>query len=108
MAIETGFFAQESKLTPELSFDLMFYASSLLHNRSLDNLVSYLEIRYGIQIRKQLLDERFREKTVHFVKAVLRRLIHEQFLEMLFSKDFFPTIIMLGSKIPPNSIFPAI
>jgi len=89
LAIETGFYARESKLTPELFFDLMFYTASLSHNRSLDNLVSYLEIRYGIQIRKQSLDERFSEKTVHFVKAVLSRLIHGQFSEMLFSKEFF-------------------
>ena len=75
-------------MTPELFFDLLFYASSLSHNSSLDNLVSYLEIRYGIQVRKQSLDERFSERAVHFVKAVLSRLIHEQFSEMLYSQEF--------------------
>jgi hypothetical protein len=66
----------------------MFYAASLSHNSSLEYLASYLENHYGIQIRKQSLDERFSEKTVEFVKRVLIRLIYEQFSESLFCKEF--------------------
>ena len=84
----TGFFQRTSKLTPEVFFDLMFYACSLSENSSLEYLVSYLESRYGIEIRKQSLDERFSEKAVNFVKSVLSRLICEQFSEVLVSKDF--------------------
>jgi hypothetical protein len=66
----------------------MFYASSLSENSSLEYLVSYLASRYGIEMRKQSLDERFSEKTVNLVKSVLSRLISEQFSELLFCEDF--------------------
>ena len=73
MAVETGFSQRSSKLTPEVFFDLLFYAVSLGHNSSLEYLVSYLGSKYGIEMRKQSLDERFSEKAVNFVKQVLIR-----------------------------------
>jgi hypothetical protein len=69
-------------------FDLMFYATSLSQNSSLEYLVSYLESRYGIQMRKQSLNDRFCEKSVNFVKVVLIRLINNQFSDMLFTQGF--------------------
>jgi len=66
----------------------MFYAVSLSQNSSLEYLASYLENRYGIEFRKQSLDERFSEKTVNFVKTVLSRLISEQFSSVLYSEEF--------------------
>ena len=88
MAIETGFCQRTSKLSPEIFFDIMFYVSSKTQNSSLENSVSYLESKYGIDIRKQSLDEKFTEKTVIFVKAVLSRLINSQFSEFLYREDF--------------------
>lgn len=75
-------------MTPEVFFDLMFYASSLSQNSSLEYLVSYLKSHHGIEMRKQSLDERFSEKTIHFVKSVLSQLIREQFSDMLYCDDF--------------------
>jgi len=88
LAIETGFSERSSKLPPDVFFDLLFYASSLSHNSSLEYLVSYLDRRYGIQIRKQSLDERFSEKTLKFVKSVLSRLICAQFSDVLYCEKF--------------------
>jgi len=88
LAKETGFSIRESKLSPEVFFSLLFFASSLSHNSSLEHLVSHLDSSHGIDIRKQSLDERFTEKTVGFVKAVLSRLIQAQFSDMLFSDNF--------------------
>ena len=88
LAIDTGFCQRTSPLAPEVFFDLLFYAVSLSQNSSLEYLVSYLDTQYGIQIRKQSLDARFTERTVDFVKAVLSRLLSEQFSGMLFSADF--------------------
>ena len=51
-------------------------------------MVSHLNTNYGIDIRKQSLDERFTEKTVNFVKSVLKRLISEQFSDLLYCKEF--------------------
>ena len=67
---------------------MMFFASSLGRNSSLEYLASYLERQYGIVIRKQSLDERFSEKCVNFVKAVLNRLIRVKCSGMLFSENF--------------------
>ena len=88
MAIETGFCQRSSKLTPSVFFDLMFYATSLSQNISLEYLVSYLDNQYCIEIRKQSLDERFNERTVNFVKSVLSRLIREQFSGVLYCEEF--------------------
>jgi len=88
LAIETGFSQRSSKLTSEVFFDLMFYAVSLSQNSSLEYLVSYLASQYGIEICKQSLDERFNERTVHFVKSVLSRLIREQFSKALYCESF--------------------
>jgi hypothetical protein len=74
-------------LTPEVFFDLLFYASSLSQNSSLEYLVSYLDAKYGIDIRKQSLDERFTEKTVNFVERVLLRLISGQFSDLLYPEE---------------------
>ena len=88
LAVETGFSQRSSKLTPEVFFDLLFYAVSLSHNSSLEYLVSYLESKYGIEMRKQSLDERFSEKAVNFVKQVLLRLINEQLSTLLYHEGF--------------------
>ena len=69
-------------------FDLLFYPASLSQNSSLDYLVSYLDAKYGIDIRKQSLDGRFTEKTVQFVKRVLMRLIGAQFSDLLYCEEF--------------------
>jgi hypothetical protein len=86
LAIQTGFCKRKSKLSPEVFFDLLFFASSRSHNRSLEHLVSHLSSRHDIDIQKQSLDERFTEKTVLFVKTVLRRLIEVQFSDWLNAK----------------------
>ena len=88
LAKETGFSQRDSKLSPDVFFDLLFFASSVSHNSSLEHLVAHLDSSHGIEIRKQSLDERFTEKTVAFVKAVLSRLIQAQFSDMLISENF--------------------
>ena len=90
MAAETGFSQRHSKLTATVFFDLLFYATSLSQNSSLEYLVSYLGDQYGIHICKQSLDERFHERTVNFVKSVLSELIREQFSRVLYSESFLP------------------
>jgi IS4 transposase len=88
LAIELGFCRRTSKLSPEIFFDLLFYATSLHQNSSLEYLVSYLESKYGIVMRKQSLDDRFTDRSVNFVKRVLAELIRAQFSDMLYSEQF--------------------
>jgi hypothetical protein len=56
---------------------------------SLSFMVSALESEYGVQISKQALDERFHEKCVSYVKAVLNELLQELF-EGLYSRMLLP------------------
>jgi len=51
-------------------------------------LVTCLDAKYGIDMRKQSLDERFTEKTVCFVECVLLRLINGQFSDLLYCEEF--------------------
>jgi hypothetical protein len=98
LAEETGFCQRSSKLTPAVFFDLLFYAASLSQNCSLEYLVSCLGARYGIDMRKQSLDERFNERTVHFVKRVLCELIREQFSKVLYGEDFLSSFAHVRIK----------
>ena len=88
LAIESGFRCRESKLTPALFFDLLFYASSLSQNSSLEHLISRLESVHGIEMKKQSLNDRFTKKAVNFVKSVLSCLIRAQFSDMLIFEGF--------------------
>jgi hypothetical protein len=85
-------------LTPEVFFDLLFYAVSLSQNSSLEYLVSYLSSQYGIELCKQSLDERFSEKAVTFVKSVLSQLIIEQFSPILYCEAFLSDFIHVRIK----------
>jgi hypothetical protein len=91
IAKETGFGKRRSKLSPSVFFDLVFYAMSLSRNTSLEYQVSFLESKYGIELCKQSLDERFNEKTVKFVRGVLSGLIKAQLKDHLYSESLFST-----------------
>jgi len=76
-AREVGFCKRESKLSPALFFDLLFYCSTLKEEISLSQMVVYLKDRHQISLRKQSLDERFTDKCVAFIKTVLQELLEE-------------------------------
>jgi hypothetical protein len=98
LAVETGFSQRSSKLTPDIFFDLLFYSVSLSQNSSLEYLVSYLDKQYGIEMRKQSLDERFNERAVKFVKSVLSSLIREQFSNVLYCEAFLSNFNHVRTK----------
>jgi hypothetical protein len=56
---------------------------------SLSYMVSVLDSEFGVLIGKQSLNERFNEKCVFYIKAVLSEVIEEQF-ENLYSKELLP------------------
>jgi hypothetical protein len=51
-------------------------------------MVSYLESECGVFIKKQSLDERFNEKCVSFIKAVLSEVIQDK-LQQIYHPDLF-------------------
>ena len=91
-------------MTPALFFDLLFYASSLSQNSSLEHLVSRLESVYGIEMEKQSFDERFTEKAVGCVKSVLSCLIRAQFSDMLISEGFLSDFNYVRIKDYPSGM----
>jgi hypothetical protein len=84
LAVETGFCRRASKLKPEVFFELLFYCVSRTENSSLSFMVSYLESKFGITIRKQSLDDRFTASCVDYVQAVLKEVMNER-LRFIYS-----------------------
>jgi len=81
-AIAVGFFKRESKLSPALFFDLLFYCSTLNEEVSLSQMVVYLQERHHVSLRKQSLNNRFTERSVDFVKLVLKELLEDKFHQL--------------------------
>jgi hypothetical protein len=107
LAVSSGFCKRNSKLSPEVFFDLLFYTVSNTEAGSLSFMVSLLKSEFGIDIKKQSLDERFNERCVEFVKAVLKEVLREQFAK-LYSGELLPSFFRIRIKdstkflIPPN------
>ncbi|MDR0744310.1 MAG: IS4 family transposase, partial [Tannerella sp.] len=87
-AVMSGFCQRNSKLNPELFFELLFYTVSRTENSNLSFMCSYLENRYGIGISKQSLDERFNEQCVSFLKSVLCEILQSK-LSNVYSTELF-------------------
>ncbi|KAA6344141.1 hypothetical protein EZS27_000695 [termite gut metagenome] len=79
-----GFCRRESKLKPSVFFELLFYCASRTENSSLSFMVSYLESKFGIQIRKQSLAGRFTSQSVDYIQSVLKEVISER-LNFIYS-----------------------
>jgi hypothetical protein len=89
LAVSCGFCKRNSKLKPDVFFDLLFHAVSLTHQGSLSYMVSLLKSEFGVSMKKQSLDERFNEKSVFFVKSVLKEVLGD-YLADLYGDDFLP------------------
>ena len=107
LAVSSGFCERSSKLSPEIFFDMMFYTVSYTEQGSLSYMASLLKSDFGIEMTKQSLDERFNEKCVDFVNAVLREVLRKQFAG-LYSGELLPSFSRIRIKdstkftVPPN------
>jgi len=77
LARESHFVIRESKMTGFMFMDLLLFSTQNLKEQSLEDLAFLLKERYGIEITKQGLDERFTEKAVDFLKKLLGKAIAE-------------------------------
>jgi hypothetical protein len=89
LAISSGFCQRTSKMSPEVFFDMLFYSVSHTEQGSLSSMVSLLQSNFGISMNKQSLNERFNEKCVAYVKAILSEVLGEQF-STLYSSELLP------------------
>jgi len=86
---------------------MMFYTVSYTEQGSLSYMASLLKSDFGIEMTKQSLDERFNEKCVDFVNAVLREVLRKQFAG-LYSGELLPSFSRIRIKdstkftVPPN------
>lgn len=108
-AREAGFVCRGKKLTADSFVGMLLYCSSREDNSSLDSMCRVLEDYWGINIRKQSLDERFNEACLDFVKSILQEMLEEQLRSScLYKDDFwknFPQIRVKDStkfKVPDN------
>ena len=77
LAKETGFSCREGgKINGYKFLDMLLFTHFNQKELSLNDLSIQIEKRYGIQMRKQSIDERFNANTVKFFKAVLKQAIN--------------------------------
>jgi hypothetical protein len=94
-------------LNAEIFFDMLFYAVSQNEHASLSYMVSLLQSDFGINIKKQSLNERFNPKSEAFAKAVLCEALREKFSH-LYSTQFLPAFSRIRIKdstkfmVPPS------
>jgi transposase len=89
LAVSSGFCQRNSKLKPEVFFDMLFYTVAHKEEESLSYMVSLLQSDYGVTLNKQSLNERFNEKSETYVKAVLCEVLRAQ-LSSLYSTELLP------------------
>lgn len=78
IAKSTGFQKRKSKFTPQMFFDISTFNISNRSNVSLDDHCCELKDKYGIEIKKQSLDERFSPEAVCFIKHLLEEQLSRQ------------------------------
>jgi hypothetical protein len=105
LAVSSGFCKRSSKMSPEVFFDLLFHTVSGTEQGSLSYMVSLLESEFGIKIKKQSLHERFTQKSVAYVEAVLREVLGEHFAA-LYSVDLLPDFERIRIKDSTKFITP--
>ena len=86
LSVSLGFCQRASKLRPKIFFDMLLHTVSETESGSLSYMVSLLKSEFGIVVKKQSLNERFNEKCVVFVKAVLCEILGEQFTKLYSGK----------------------
>jgi hypothetical protein len=84
-------------MSPEVFFDLLILTVSKMEQSSLSQMVSSLKSDFGITMSKQSLHERFTEKTVAYVSAILREVLSEHFAG-IYSKDLLPAFERIRIK----------
>ena len=68
---------------------MLFYTVSGFEQASLSQMVSFLESEFGVVINKQSLNERFNERSIHYLQAVLAEVLAEDF-KNLYGHDLLP------------------
>ena len=93
-------------MSPEVFFDMLLYTVSHTEQGSLSYMVSLLESDFGVEIKKQSLDERFNEKCEVFVKSVVGEVISERFAN-LYSGELLPGFSRIRIKDSTKFMVPS-
>lgn len=78
VAKKTGFKQRSSKLTPKMFVDTILFKELSSGKMSLNDHCISIKKEYGINIKKQSLDERLGDEAVSFVKQLLREQLSDQ------------------------------
>ena len=92
-------------MSPVLFFDLLLYTVSQTETVSLSYMASEMESKFGIDISKQALHERFNADCVSFLKAVLREVLSGQFAN-LYSREMLPDFTRIRIKDSTKFLVP--
>jgi hypothetical protein len=98
LATATGFTLRSSRKLDAVSFfTLLLHTVTQAQAVSLSSMVSYLSDRFGIEISKQSLDERFNSRCLKFVEAVLKEIIQDR-LSSIYGDKFFSSFSSVPVK----------
>ncbi len=78
LAKDTKFVQRSSKLDGCTFLSLILFNANSLHDESLNDLTIVLEKKYGVEISKQGLDDRFNKFAGQFLKSALENLLQKQ------------------------------
>lgn len=106
LARQTGFSQRTSKLTPEMFCDSVIYREIAGDKISLNDQCVILRHRYGVEIKKQSLDERYNESAVDLLKELLKDQLESQLVSIADKKDLSPLLTRFTSvKVKDSTRF---
>lgn len=89
---KTDFMKYKSKLRPHMFLDFLLFRDNNDEHCSLSDFVTALKLRYGIDIKKQSIDERFTPQAVDFIKQIVEEQLNEQITTKINGQSYFRSI----------------
>ena len=77
-----------SKITPLIILDILFLCASSPINISLLQACTEIELKYGITLNRQSLDERFGEASMSFIRSLLLSFLEQQATAVFWNQPF--------------------
>lgn len=106
IAKQVGFKIRRSKLTPLMFVDTVLFKEANNAMVSLDDHCIALKQQYGLDIKKQSLDERFDEGATNFIRELLRKHLANQITSTLDKERLHETLRHFSSvKIKDSTRF---
>lgn len=106
LARETGFSQRASKFTPQMFCDTVVYREIAGDKMSLNDHGVAIMHRYGVEIKKQSIDERFNQSAVDLLKELLKQQLESQLVGAIERKGLGPLLAQFSAvKVKDSTRF---